>query len=165
MPSERSMVTEQIHSAVFCICCAALALSLAEAILPFERFEKQLRMIFSLVLMTALLRPLGHLHLPSLTYSPAEAASYAEEISERAAIAKEHAVAESVKNALNRTLAESHAPCSVSDVHLHIQSDGCIDISEVIISGNLLTGSVYLHELLGNEVIITEGGDALAGDD
>ena len=114
--------------------------------------------------MTALLRPLTALHLPALPETLTDTAACAEEIAQQAAAARESAAAESVRNALNRTLAEEHAPCTVTEVYLHIQSSGSIDISKVVISGNLLTGTVYLHDLLGSDVTVTKGGDALAGD-
>lgn len=153
---------EQIHTAVFCTCCTALALSLAEGLLPFARFEKQLRLIFSLILMTAMLKPLTKIQFPAVSERQAEAAAYAEEIAEQAALAREQAAAESVRNALNRTLAEQNVPCKVTAVRLHILNDGSIDICEVIISGNLLTGRVCLRELLGSGVTVTEGGEAHA---
>lgn len=156
---------ETIRTAVLCACCAALGLSLAEGILPPERFGRQIRLMLAMLMMTAILKPLTKLDFSGVSAEFSDAAETTEEIAALADQARQTAVAESIRNALNRALTENSVPCTVTDVHLHIQADGSIIINEVFITGNALTGSVYLREWLGDETVITEGGDALAGDD
>ena len=88
----------------------------------------------------------------------------ASDLIEAAAEMQEQAAAERICNALNRELAEKQVNCRVTEVCLHIQQDGCISINEVKAEGNLLTGTVFLREWLGNDVTITEGGTDLASD-
>ena len=143
---------------MLCACCAALGLTLAENVIPLEKFERQIRLMLALLLMTAILRPLTKLDLSALKtdVSAAEAASGA--LAETAERAREQAVAQSICAELNRALAERDVPCKVSGVSVHIAQDGSIRINEVRITGNLLTGTVYLHEWLGEDVPVTEGG-------
>lgn len=154
---------EAMQKAVFCGCCAALGLTLAEQILPAERFQKQIRMLFSVLLLTALLRPLTNLKMPEIASDIAGAKAYSEEIAALADSARENAVRESARNALNRELESRKVPCSVKEVLLHITEDGSICIDEVRITGNLLTGAVYLHEWLGADIAVKEWkeGDAV----
>ena len=39
---------------------------------------------------------------------------------------------------------------------MHISDTGSIMIDEIKITGNQLTGAVYLHEWLGEEISVTE---------
>ena len=135
---------------MLCACCTALGLTLAENVIPLEKFERQIRMMLALLMMTAILRP-----LTKLDFADAEAGSA--EITEIAEQAREQAVAQSICAALNRALAEKNVPCTVSEAEVHIQADGSILINEVKINGNLLTGAVFLHEWLGDDVAVTEG--------
>ena len=146
-------------------CCTALGLTLAEQLLPTEHFARQIRMLTAILMMTAILVPLTKLDLTSFRVGLDAAGAQSQDLQDAAADMQEQAAAESIRNALNRALTERNVNCRVQAVSVHITSDGCISISEVSASGNLLTGAVFLHEWLGDDVTITEGGgdDASAG--
>lgn len=151
-------MSETIRAAVLCACCTALGLTLAENLLPLEQFEREIRMMLAILMMTVLLRPLARLDLSALKTDFSEASAYTDEIGALADDAREKAVSASVCAALNRALAEHEVPCRVLSADVHIQDDGSISINEVQAEGNLLTGAVFLREWLGETVIITEGG-------
>ena len=142
---------------MLCACCTALGLTLAENVIPLEKFERQIRMMLALLMMTAILRPLTKLDFSAIQTDFADAEAGSAEITEIAEQAREQAVAQSICAALNRALAEKNVPCTVSEADVHIQADGSILINEVKINGNLLTGAVFLHEWLGDDVAVTEG--------
>ena len=152
-----------VSTAVLCGCVTALALTIAEGILPMERFAKQIRLLFSLLMLTALLTPLTKLNLLTNAPDPAAAEQYSEEIAAQADSARISAVKESVLHALEHAIAEHKVPCTVKEISLHISDNDSIIIDEVQITGNLLTGAVYLHEWLGDSILITEWkeGDAV----
>lgn len=143
---------------MLCACCAALGLTLAENILPLEQFERQIRMILAMLLMTAILKPLTKLDFSAFQADFAPSDRDASEIAAMAEQAREQAVSESIVAALNRALAANEVPCTVYAADVHIQADGSIVIYEVTAGGNLLTGTVFLREWLGDGVTITEGG-------
>ena len=154
---------EAMHTAVLCGCCAALGLSLAEQILPTERFAKQMRLMVSMLMLLALLRPLTGLDLSAMMPDPAAAEAYSAEIAAMAETARNDAVSERLVSSLNDALEAHSVPCRVLAVRLHNTEEGSIVIDEVIITGNAVTGAVYLHEWLGREIAVTKGeeGDSL----
>ena len=147
---------KSMYSAVLCGYCAAMGLSIAEWIIPMERFQKQIRLLFSALLLIALLKPLTNLNLPSVPAADGGARQFSEKITALADEARENAVRESVQNALNRALSEHQVECTVKEVCMHISDTGSIMIDEIKITGNQLTGAVYLHEWLGEEISVTE---------
>lgn len=140
-------------------------MTLTEQILPLEQFERQLRLLIVILMMTAILVPLTKLDFSDFRPDLSAAEAQSTDLQAAAAQMQEQAAAENICNALNRALTEKQVPCHVLDVSLHIQPDGCISINEVTVEGNLLTGSVFLREWLGTDIIISEGGapDAAAG--
>jgi hypothetical protein len=151
--------TESIRTTVQCACFAALALSLAEGILPLERFGKQLKLLTAILMLTAILRPLLRLPQSDFDTGRAKAGAETDEITYNLRQAQESAVAQSICTALNQALQEKKVRCRVVSCAVHIGDDGCISISEVEITGNTQTGTVYLREWLGAETAIREGGD------
>lgn len=149
---------ETIRTTVLCASCAALGLTLAENILPLEQFERQIRMILAMLLMTAILKPLTRLDFSAFQAEFAASEHEISDIAEMAQQAREQAVSASIVAALNRALAANEVPCTVYAADVHILTDGSIDICEVTAGGNLLTGAVFLREWLGDDVQITEGG-------
>lgn len=146
---------ESFRTAVLAACCAALALTLAEGLLPAERFHRQLRLLMSLLLMTAVLKPLTGLHF-DIPAEHAAADTAADSLTALAQSAYEQALAERITAALNNALAEHGVGCTVTGVDVHIQEDGSIVINEAVITGNILTGTVYLREWLGDDVTVTK---------
>jgi len=149
---------ESLQTAVLCGCFAAVGLSLAEGILPLEKFGKQVRLLTVILLLSALLRPILGLKSEDFSADTAAAENQTAALTESLRSAQEAAVSESVCIALNRTLAEKNVECTVSACSLHIEDDCSISINEVVITGNVQTGTVYLREWLGTEVTIREGG-------
>ena len=150
---------EHLRAAVLAACCAALALTLAESMLPTEKFHRQIRLMMTLLLLTAVLKPLTGLDFSPLTDGlPADTA--AEDFTTLAEQAYTEAVAERIVSSLNEALAEHHVNCTVTALDVHIQTDGSIVINEVVIRGNILTGTVYLREWLGDAVTVTKEDDA-----
>lgn len=115
-------------------------------------------------MMTAILVPLTKLDFSGFRPDLSAAEAQSTDLQAAAAQMQEQAAAENICNALNRALTEKQVPCHVLDVSLHIQPDGCISINEVTVEGNLLTGSVFLREWLGTDIIISEGGAPDAAD-
>lgn len=150
---------QNLQTAIMVICLAAAALTLAEGLVPDHRFEKQIRLIFSAVLMTVMLKPLTEIRLQGTRRIRAEPEAGAAELTELAEQAKEQAVCESIRSALNQELCLKEIPCEVTEVSAHIGTDGSIVISEVAVTGNLLSGSACLREWLGPDIEITEGGE------
>ena len=146
---------KSMYAAVLCGCSAAVGLRIAEWIVPTERFQKQVRLLFSALMLIVLLKPLTHLQLPSMKETDAGAKQYSQKIAALAESAREDAVRESILNALNRELTAHGVSCTVKAVIMHISETGGIMIDEVRITGNLLTGAVYLHEWLGDEISVT----------
>ncbi len=126
--------------------------------MPLEQFERQLRLLIVILMMTAILVPLTKLDFSDFRPELSAAEAQSTDLQAAAAQMQEQAAAENIRNALNRALTEKEVPCKVLDVILHIQQDGSISINEVTVEGNLLTGSVFLREWLGTDIIITEGG-------
>ena len=149
---------DHIRSAVLFICLTAFGLTLASAILPEGKYERQLRLMTAALMLSAILRPLAGIRLPvhRTESGSAEAASELVALAEQA---RDQAVSESIRRTLEQQLAANDVPCQVTAVDAHISGDGSITISEVQVSGNLLTGSIYLHEWLGSSVAVTEGGN------
>ena len=57
---------DSMRTAVLCACLTALGLTLAEHILPTERFERQIRLIFTALMTIAVLKPLTNLDFSPL---------------------------------------------------------------------------------------------------
>ncbi len=150
--------TDQIRTAVLAACCTAIGLTAAEYIVPLEKFEKQIRLIFAVIMMTVILTPLTKITGGMVSEIP-ETQLTAEDITENAKRMQEQAAAESIRTALNHALTEKESGCTVESVIVHIPETGGIDIIEVKVTGNLLTGTVCLREWLGDSVTITEGGE------
>ncbi len=147
---------ETIRTAVFCGCCAALALTIAGELISAEHFAKQIRLLFTLILAAAILRPLTALHLHFDLPDPETAQDIAAAQYADAQEIFRNAAAERICTALNLAFAEKDIPCEVVSVDVHIAADGSIGINEAIIRGNLLTGSVYLREWLGSGITVRE---------
>ena len=122
-------------------------------------FEKQIRLIFAIIMMTVILTPLTKIGSSSIISDIPESQFTAEEITENAKRMQEQAAAESIRTALNHALTEKESGCTVEFVTVHIPETGGIDIIEVKVTGNLLTGTGCLREWLGDSVTITEGGE------
>lgn len=151
---------DHLRSAVLFACCTAFGLTLAEHLLPAERFARQIRLITAILLMTAILTPLTKLDASGFRTELSGAEAQSADLQEAAARMQEQAAAERIVSALNLALEEKSVRCRVLDVSLHIQPDGSISINEVTAEGNLLTGTVLLKEWLGAEITVTEGGAA-----
>lgn len=149
---------ESLQTAVLGGCFAAVGLSLAEGILPLEKFRNQIRLLTVILLLSVLLRPLLGLKYADLSTDTASVGAQTAALTDSLRSAQEAAVSESICIALNRTLAEKNVECTVSSCSLHIEDDCSISINEVVITGNVQTGTVYLREWLGTEVTIREGG-------
>lgn len=149
---------QELQTSVLFLCLTAAGLTFAEGMLPDSRFGKQIRLILAALLLTVMLKPLTGIRFgvfgASLRTSEAETA----ELTALAEQAENKAVCESIRSALNRELILREIPCEVTAVSAHISADGSIVISEIQLSGNLLTGSVCLKEWLGPDIRITEGG-------
>ena len=69
---------QELQSSVLLICLTALGLTLAEGLLPDQRFEKQIRLMFAALLLTVMLKPLAGMRFggfgSSLRESEAETA-------------------------------------------------------------------------------------------
>ncbi len=150
---------DTLRTAVLAACCTALALTLSESVLPTEKFRRQLRLLMTLLLMTAILKSLTELDFSLLTTDFQTDFSAAEELSALTEAAYEEAIAARILNALNSELDAHSVSCTVQSVSVHIQDDGGIEISEAVITGNTLTGTVYLREWLGDDVTITKEAD------
>ena len=153
------MITDSIRTAVLAACCTAIGLTAAEYIVPLEKFEKQIRLIFAIIMMTVILTPLTTIDSSSIISDIPESQFTAEEITENARRMPAQAAAESIRTALNQALTEKESGCTVESVTVHIPETSGIDIIEVKVTGNLLTGTVCLREWLGDSVTITEGGE------
>lgn len=154
---------DTLRSAVLCICCGAIGLSMTTEMLASERFRRQMRFLAMLLLLTAGLTQLRALDLSAFSGESGSITQTAGEIAERAKAAEEAAAAEAVCRSLNRSLQEHQVPCQVNAVSLHISKNGGIVVDRAYISGNLLTGRVWLREWLGADTEITEGGETDAG--
>lgn len=149
---------QNLQTAVLVICLTAAGLTLAEGLLPDQRFTRQVRLMTAAVLLTVMLKPLAGIRFGSYRSALHDSEAETEAVAELAEQAKEQAVCESLCSTLNREFMLREIPCQVTAVSAHIPADGCIVISEVQVSGNLLTAQVCLHEWLGADVSITEGG-------
>ena len=147
---------ETIRTALFCGCCAALALTVAGELLPAERFCKQIRLLFTLIMAAAVLRSMTALDLRFDLPDPAAAQADAAAQYETAQALLRYAAAVRICNALNLAFAQKNIPCEVISVDVHIAADGSIGINEAVIRGNLLTGTVYLREWLGDGITVRE---------
>ena len=148
-----------LKNTVLCLCCGALGLTLTAQALSSERFRRQIRLIAVLFLLITALSQLRTIDLSAFT-SPAGAdTAAAADIAERARHTEEQAVAEAIERSLNQAFAEHNVSCTVSRIALHISDAGSIDIDRVFITGDLLTGRVYLREWLGTDTDILEEVD------
>lgn len=149
---------QNLQTSVLLVCLTAAALTLAEGLLPDQKFEQQIRLILAAVLLTVMLKPLAGIHFGGFGSSLHESQAETAELTDLAEQAKNQAVCESIRSTLNREFNQREIPCEVTAVSAHISEDGGIVISEIQLSGNLLTGSVCLKEWLGPDIRITEGG-------
>ena len=145
-----------LSDAVFSICCIAFGIALAEELLPAEGFRRQIRILTVLLLTAAVAKSVAGINFTGFQSYPASPAPESAEIEERAVRMQETALSETVLNGLNRALQEKSVPCRVTEVHLHITDGGSILIDRVTVSGNVLTGTVYLREWLGSGTEIKE---------
>ena len=145
---------DSASTGILCICCAALGLTLAEQMISAERFQKQIRLVMTVLLLTVIFTRLHMTDFSGLRGEIAEGDAVSAEIAETAERARAEAVAEQIINGLNRALEAHEAPCQVEEIDLHIPADGGIVINRAVLSGNLLTGTVYLREWLGGDVMI-----------
>ncbi len=147
---------DTLRTTILTACTLGLGLTLAEQLIPLERFSAQIRLLLSLLLLIGMLSSLTRISPDTWERRFDATAASTEEIQALAEQAHADAIAESIANALNRKLEEAKVNCRVSAVTVHIGEDGSIDISEVTITGNTLTGSIYLREWLGDAVSLTK---------
>ncbi|MBE6854426.1 MAG: hypothetical protein E7501_02090 [Ruminococcus sp.] len=152
---------EQIGQTVACACAVGISLTVAEYLIPSAKFQKQLRLIFSLLLMLGLILPFAR----NLTALPDSVAA-AEQTAAPAADEFESLLSEETSLQLCRSLADSLAENGVSvsgiTADVHISGDGRITISEVRLScSDPQTAERVLVQLLGEGVAleITEGSE------
>lgn len=145
---------ESIQTAVLSACMIALGLTLAEGILPMERFGRQIRTLFVTLLLIGMLRPLIGMDVsfPDAVFS---VDGITEELTAAADAARSEAVSACIQSSLQEQLDAHHVACEILEVTVHIQEDGGIVIDEVLITGSTLTGTIYLREWLGDAVAIT----------
>ena len=143
-----------MREAIFCGCMAALALTLAAGMVDMGKYRRQMRILFTAVMLTAVLRPLAGMRLPAMLPADGTAGESAGQSYRTAQEIQEEAVALRTRTALNQALAEQEVPCEVLAVDVHIQADGRIEISGVTIAGNIQTGTVFLREWLGEQCVI-----------
>ncbi len=145
------------EASIFAACTIALGLSLAEGIIPMERFGKQIRWLFTLLLMIGMLSPLRAWDATAFmeALQPADTQTQSEDLQNAADTLLCDSIESQLITTLNQKLAEHNAPCVVEALDVHIQEDGSIVINEAAISGNILTGTVYLHEWLGADLNVT----------
>lgn len=155
---------DSMHTAVLCGCCTALALRIAESIIPLERFQKQIRLLFSMLMLVTLLKPLTNLDFSVSAWQHSDAEQNIQNAAALAEAAREEAVSDSILHALNQKLSERQVPCEVKEIKMHISDTGSIEIDEIRITGNLLTGAVYLHDWLGSAFSVTEWKEAASLD-
>ena len=149
---------DTLRTTVISACTGALALSLAEGVLPLERFQKQIRLLTAILMMTLILRPLLHLPEAALPVPDISGDLQTADITERLHEMQESAISDSICDALNNAFREKCIPCKVTGCDLHIDETGSIIINEVTVTGNLLTGRVYLREWLGEDISVREEG-------
>lgn len=143
---------DSMRIAVLCACMTAAALTLAEGVLPMTRFQKQIRPIFTCLLLISILRPLTHTTLTAPEIRPESEIS--DHLTAAAEEARCNAIAACVQNGLQQSLDARGVDCQILRVIVHISEDGGIGIDEVTIKGNIYTGTVYLREWLGSEILI-----------
>lgn len=147
---------DHFRNAVFSVCCVALGLSTADGILPSEMFRKQFRILTTLLLLTALAHNFTKIDLSLICPELQTYDSVTTEITDRASVLQATAMEKTIKESLNQELKEHNVCCTVQKVYLHNNENGGINIDRVTVNGNVLTGSVYLREWLGDKTTIEE---------
>lgn len=143
---------ETLTQTVASVCMIAVGLSFAECIIPMERFSKQIRWLFTLLLFIGILRPWLNADVWDAAELPtdSETSSYADELQSTADTLLTESIAAQMKNTLNTALTEHNVNAEILTIDVHIAEDGSIDIKRITVTGNLLTATVYLREWLGD---------------
>ncbi len=149
---------DSMREGVLCICCAAIGLTLAQGAIPAERFQKQIRLLMTVLMLTAVVSALRGADFSAVEQDPTES-EISTDIAARAKQMQEEAVAGQIRISVNRAFAAHQVNCTLTALYLHISDDGSIVIDRAVLSGNRLTGTVYLRELLGPDVIIEEADE------
>lgn len=115
-------------------CLAAVAISVAGGLCPEQKFEKQLRLIFSLLFLTclggAVLKSGVSFSLPAFSSSPSSGAAYAD-VQERLEAQFFQTAQRNAADALKEKLEQNGTPVKEILVTIHKEEDGGIRISEV----------------------------------
>lgn len=151
---------EQIGQTAACACAVGISLAVAEHLLPSAAFHKQLRLMFSLILILGLCLPF----VKNLSALPDAAAAAQAQPPTDAAF--QSIVAEETETQLCRTLSKALEENGVVvygiETDVHISEDGRITISEVRLScSDSPAAQNTLIALLGEESVlrITEGSE------
>lgn len=148
---------ETLTQTVAAACMIAVGIAFAESLIPMERFGRQIRWLFTLLLCIGILRPWLHTDGWDAAdwQTDSESSSYADELQSTADALLTESIAAQMKQTLNASLAEHHVNAEILAVDVHIAADGSIDIKRITVTGNLLTATVYLREWLGDEAEIS----------
>lgn len=122
---------DTVRQVVLCACAVSIALSMADMMMPSERFFKQLRFLFSLILMIGVTAPMvkGEVSLQKVM-----AAADAAPVTDTQEMVQEsvcHSAEENLEAALTAQLTSAGIGCEALSVQIHIDEDGRISISEV----------------------------------
>lgn len=148
---------DTLAQTVTAACIIALGISLAESLIPMERFGKQIRWICTLLLFIGMLRPWVGTDDWPLSQLPTDDNdhTYTEDLQSAADSLLTESIAQQLKQTLNASLAEHKVNAEILSVDVHIDDDGSISIKQITVTGNLLTATVYLREWLGDDAEIS----------
>ncbi len=137
---------DSFRSSVLSVCLLSTAVSVCLMICPDNALKKQVKFLLSLLFVISLAMPFRDFRIPS-----APGVSQQEQ-ADRTVL---HLTEQTVRETLETLLAEKQIFCREIQVNLHIDSAGCISITDIrVCCDQPQEAEQLLHEVLGEGVAV-----------
>lgn len=134
------------------ICLLAIALSIAEGLMPSEKFAREIKIIFGLILIIGIAKPVAGvfhgLSFPDTTSADIQI----ENIQKNTNSILENSIENNLCNEIKSMLSERGITSTEIYVNVNISEDFCISFNEVSLNcDNFSLAEGIIHETFGNE--------------
>lgn len=141
-----------MNEIVLAVCLTAIGLSIAEGLMPSEKFAREIKIIFGLILIIGIANPVLKLFksfsLPDTSYTDIQI----ENIQNNTASVLENSIENNLCSAISSMLSEKDIVLNEIYVDVNISENYCISFNEVGLNcDNFSLAESIIYETFGNE--------------
>lgn len=145
---------EDIQKIILISCVLAIGISVADMLCPGKKYEKQMKLIFSLIFLTGLVTPIisGDVHFSTIVSLSLHESSEYSNIENSVYEIYCSNIKRNIENNLINVLSIKQIKLKEIDVNINIKSDKSIFINEVTIIPENIEDKVAIEDTVRNEV-------------